>query len=282
MSEIEGATNFAFSKKYGTSMYPVHGKAISGLFQRVEPMLNPSQLKSRFLKGIPLFFPNGDTFSDDDLKDRIYLAANAVELDLKTTLTREQRQDKLSFKNEDYKAYIHLTAPQGPVISIEQLAIVSADQNNIFEIPPTWIETSNFEKRIINVIPLLAAYGVNSVQGAVGNAGIAFLTVIDGLNWVPAYWQIQYTTGISNTEGLIPTPVNELIGCVAAIDILSEIAATFIFTSQAQSQDGISQSSSGPGPRIYELRIADLRLKREKLENQLRTIFSNRFVLGNF
>jgi hypothetical protein len=282
MAEIEGATDFSFSKKYGTSMYPVHGKAISGLFQRVEPILNPDQLKSRFLKGIPLFFPNGDTFSDDDLKDRIYLAANQVELDLKTTLTREQRQDKLSFKNEDYKAYIHLTSPQGPIISIEQLAIVSADQNNIFEIPPTWIETSNFEKRIINVIPLLAAYGVNSVQGAVGNAGIAFLTVIDGLNWVPAYWQIQYTTGISNTEGLIPTPVNELIGCIAAIDLLSEIAPTFIFTSQSQSQDGISQASSSLGPRIYEIRIADLRAKREKLENQLRTIFSNRFVMGNF
>lgn len=263
-------------------MYPVHAISTSGLFKRIEPILNPSQLKSRFLKGIPLFFPNGDTFSDDDLKDRIYLAANQVELDLKTTLTREQRQDKLPFKNEDYKAYINLTAPQGPVISIEQLAIVSADKNIIFEIPPTWIETSNFEKRIINVIPLLAAYGVNSVQGSVGNAGIAFLTVIDGLNWVPAYWQIKYTTGISTKEGLLPTPVNELIGCVAAIDILSEIAATFIHTSQSQSQDGISQSSSGPGPRIYELRIADLRLKREKIENQLRTIFSNRFVVGNF
>jgi hypothetical protein len=282
MAEIEGSTDFSFSKKYGTAIYPVHASATSGLFQRVEPMLNPTQLKARFLKGIPLFFPNGDTFSDDDLKDRIYLAANTVELDLKTSMTREQIKEKLPFKNEDYKAYIHLTSTQGPMISIEQLAIVSADQNNIFEIPPTWIETSNFSKRIINVIPLLAAYGVNSVQGAVGNAGIAFLTVIDGLNWVPAYWQIKYTYGISNTEGQIPTPVNELIGCVAAIDVLSEIAATFIFTSQSQSQDGISQSSSGPGPRIYELRIADLRLKREKLENQLRTIFSNRFVLGNF
>lgn len=274
--------DLSHSKQYGTAMYPVHTLESSGLFKRCEPILNPEQLKSRFLKGIPLFFPNGDTFSDDELKDRIYLAANQVELDLKTTLTREQRQEKLSFKDQDYKAYIALTATQGPIISIEQLAIVSADKNNIFEIPPTWIETSNFEKRIINVIPLLAAYGVNSVQGAVGNAGIAFLTVLDGLNWVPAYWQIRYTSGISTKEGLVPTPVNELIGCVAAIDILSEIAATFIFTSQSQSQDGISQSSSGPGPRIYELRIADLRLKREKIENQLRTIFSNRFIVGNF
>ena len=270
------------TKAYGTAMYPVHAISTSGLFQRCEAMLNPQQLISRFLKGIPLFFPNGDTFSNDELKDRIYLAANQVELDLKTTLTREQRQDKLAFKNEDYKAYINLTAPQGPVVSIEQLAIVSADKNTIFEIPPEWIETANFEKRIINVIPLLAAYGVNSVQGAVGNAGIAFLTVIDGLNWVPAYWQIKYTSGLSNAEGLLPTPVNELIGCVAAIDVLSEIAATFIYTSSSQSQDGISQASSGPGPRIYELRIADLRIKREKLENQLRTIFSNRFSMGNF
>jgi hypothetical protein len=274
--------DFSFSKKYGTAMYPVHALHTSGLFKRVEPILTPEQLRSRFLKGIPLFFANGDTFSDDDLKDRIYLASNQVELDLKTTLVREQRQEKLPFKSEDYKSYIHLTAEQGPLVSIEELAIVSADQNNIFQIPPQWIETTNFTKRIINVIPLLAAYGVNSVQGAVGNAGIAFLTVIDGLNWVPAYWQIQYTSGISNKEGLIPTNVNELIGCIAAIDILSQIAATFIHTSQSQSQDGISQSSSGPGPRIYQLRVEELELKRKRLEKELRNIFSNKFILGNF
>lgn len=270
------------SKAYGTAMYPVHALHTSGLFRRCEPLLTPEQFRSRFLKGIPLFFANGDTFSDDDLKDRIYLASNQVELDLKTTLVREQRQEKLPFKSEDYKAYIHLTAEQGPLVSIEQLAIVSADKNNIFEIPAEWIETSNFTKRIINVIPLLAAYGVNSVQGAVGNAGIAFLTVMDGLNWVPAYWQIKYTSGISNKEGLLPTNVNELIGCVAAIDILSQIAATFIHTSQAQSQDGISQSSSGPGPRIYQLRIEELERKRHRLEKELRNIFSNKFFLGNF
>ena len=277
-----GSLNGNYSKSYGTAMYPVHALKTSGLMQRVEPLLTPEQLRSRFLKGIPLFFLNGDQFSDDELKDRIYLAANAVELDLKTTITREQRQEKLPFKQEDYKAYIHLTAEQGPLVSIEQLAIVSADKNTIFEIPAEWIETTNFAKRIINVIPLLAAYGVNSVQGAVGNAGIAFLTVIDGLNWVPAYWQIRYTTGISNTEGKIPTVVNELIGCIAAIDILSQIAAMFLYTSQSQSQDGIAQASSSPGPRVYQLRIEELMLKRARLEKQIRNVFSNRFIVGNF
>lgn len=274
--------DLSFSKEYGTAMYPVHALQTSGLMKRAESVLTPEQLKSRFLKGIPIFFANGDTFSDDDLKDRIYLATNAVELQLKTTLVREQRQEKLPFKQEDYKAYIHLTAEQGPIVSIESLAITSADRNKIFQIPAQWIEATNFTKRIINVIPLLAAYGVNSVQGAVGNAGIAFLTVIDGLNWVPAYWEIQYTSGISNTEGLIPTVVNEMIGCIAAIDILSQIAATFIHTSQSQTQDGISQSSSGPGPRIYMVRIEELERKRAMLEKQLRNIFSNKFILGNF
>ena len=276
-------SNSAFlGKSYGTAIYPVHAINTSGLMTRVEPLITPEQLRSRFLKGIPLFLTGGATYSDDDLKDRIYLASNAVELDIKTTLTREQRQEKLPFKQQDYKAYIHLTAEQGPIISIEQLAIVSADKNTIFEIPAEWIETTNFAKRIINVIPLLAAYGVNSVQGAVGNAGIAFLTVIDGLDFVPAYWQIRYTAGIANEEGKIPTVVNELVGTVAAIDIISEIAQTFIFTSQAQSQDGISQSSSGPGPRVYQLRIEELMLKRARLEKQIRNVFSNRFIIGNF
>ena len=77
--------NLTNSKSYGTAMYPVHALSTSGLMQRVEPILTPEQLKSRFLKGIPLVFYNGDTFSDDDLKERIYLACNVVEMDLKTT-----------------------------------------------------------------------------------------------------------------------------------------------------------------------------------------------------
>lgn len=274
--------NFNYTKSYGTAMYPVHALQTSGLLQRVEPFLTPEQLVSRFLKGIPLTFHNGDTFTPDELKDRIYLAQNAAEIKLKTTITRELRQEKLPFKQEDYKAYIHLNVEQKPMCTIHQLAIVSADKNNIFEIPPEWIETTNFTKGLVNVIPLLAAYGVNSVQGAVGNAGIAFLTVIDGLNWVPAYWQVKYTSGLSNTEGLVPTVVNEYVGCIAAIDILSEIAATFIYNSQSQTQDGISQSSSGPGPRIYVTRIEDLMRKRDELEKKLKGIFSNKFFVGNF
>lgn len=273
--------NFTQTKRDGTAIYPVHAQETSGLMRRCEPVLTPELLVSRFLKGINLRFRNGDSFTPDDLKDRIYLAMNEVELLLGTTITREAFKHKVPFDYSLYRAYIHVMAEHRPIVSVEHLAIVSSDNNTIFEIPPTWIETTNFSKGLINVIPLLAAYGVNSVQGAVGNAGIAFLTVIDGLNWVPAYWQINYTAGLSTKEGQVPTPVNELIGAVAAIAILSEIAPLNIFTSQSQSQDGISQSSSGPGHMLYKLRIEELNTKKDELTRKLKAIFSTRYFVGN-
>lgn len=267
-------------KVSGTAVYPVHAQETSGLLSRAEPLLAPDKFKSQFLKGIPLIMPNGDRYTNEDLNEKLKWAMNEVELLIACTLTREACMHKVPFDYPLYKAYIHVMAEKGPIISLEQLAIVSADNNNIFTIPPTWVETTNFTKRLINVIPLLAAYGVNQVSGAVGNAGIAFLTVMDGLNWVPAYWQINYTAGLSNTEGLVPSSVNELIGCVAAISVLSEIAPTNRFNSQSQSQDGISQSSSGPGPNIYNKRIEDLELKRDRLVSKLKAIFSTRYFVG--
>lgn len=273
--------DFSNTKSFQTSVYPVHATSTSGLLRRVEPLLTPELLVSRFLKGIPLVFRNGDKFTPDEMKDRIYLAMNETELLLKTTITREAFKQKVPFDRSLYKSYIHTTVEHGPIISLEHFAIVSADGNNIFEIPVTWIDPANFSKRVIDIIPLLAAYGAMEVQGSVGNAGIAFLTILGGLSWVPAYWQVTYTAGLSNTEGSVPAVVNELIGAIAAIEILSEIGPTNRFNSQSQSQDGLSQSSSGPGPAIYKQRIEDLSIKRDGLVKKLTAIFSNKFFLNN-
>lgn len=273
--------DFKQSKNYGTAAYPVHAAETSGLVKRCEPLLTPEKLRSRYLKGIPLTFPNGDTFSDDDLKDKIMLAINEAEILLNMTVNREAFKQKVPFDKSLYDAFIHVRTEHGPILTIEHLQITSADEQNIFEIPPAWIEAANFAKRLINVIPLLAAFGVNSVQGSVSNAGIAFLTVMGGLGWVPAYWTVKYTAGMSFKEGQVPVPVNELIGIIAAIDCLSLIAPSNIYNSQSLSQDGISQSSSGPGPRIYELRINELEDKKNKLISKLKGIFAGKFFIDN-
>jgi hypothetical protein len=282
------------SKEYIGGVYPVHALSVSNLLKRCEPMLSPEQLISRFLKGVPLVFPNGDGFTGDELKDRINLAMNESELLLGRNIPREQFVEKASFDYALYRSYIHIKSEHGPIISLERLAIVSSDNVNIFEIPSQWVESSNFSKNQINVIPLLAAFGSATVGGTLiapgtagasgAGAGIAFLSILNGGaggTQIPAYWEIRYTAGLTSTDGKFPVVVNELIGCVAAIALLSEIGATFIHTSQSQSQDGISQSSSGLGPRIYQLRIEELMAKRDELVKKLKGIFSNKFVISN-
>lgn len=273
--------DYSGSKSYGTAVYPVHANATSGLLKRCEPLLTPEKLISRHLKGIPLAFPNGDVITKDDLKDRINLAQNEVELLIKATLTPEQRKEKHPFDRALYVSWIHVKTEQGPIASIEQLAIVAANGEVIFNIPAEWIETANFAKRQINVVPLLSAFGAHTVEGAPTNAGIAFLAMMERFGMVPAYWEVIYTAGVTNKEGNVPVPVNELVGVVAALEVLSQIATQFIYNSQSLSQDGISQSSSGPGPNVYARRIEELELKKKDLMKKLKAIFFGNFVTSN-
>lgn len=281
--------DFRQQKTFEVSGYPVHAEETSGLLRRVEPMITPEQLVSRFLKGIPLQMPNGDTYTADDLKDRIYLATNEAELLLGRNINREAFKDKMAFDWSLYKSFIHLKTEHGPIISLERLSICASDGTIVYEIPNRWIEAAGFSKNIINVVPLLAAYGGTSVTGTIigpttTGAGAAFLAVWGAAGndrHIPGYWQIQYTAGLSTVEGKIPTVVNELIGCIAAIDLLSEIGPIlYPLTSQSLSQDGISQSSSGPGPAIFVQRVEDLTRKRDDLVRRLKTIFSSKYFVS--
>lgn len=276
-------------KSFPTAMYPVHAKNTSGALKRAEPLLTPGQLRSRFLKGIWLTFPNGDTFSDDDLKDQINMAINDAELLLKTPISPIQIQEKLDFDQSKYRAFISLKTSTAPIICLDNLSIVSTNGQPLFEVPAPWIESANFNRSEINVIPLLASFGTNSVAGSpiVGSTpgnGVAFFALWNAYGLVqnaPAYWQVIYTAGLSRTDGTVPVPVNELIGCIASINMLSSLALMYMQTSVSLSQDGISQSSSGPGPRVFELRIEELEKRRDKLVTQITAMFGRRFFMSH-
>lgn len=276
------------SKSYGTNTYPVHSKGSSGLLRRCEPMLTPEKLVSRYLKGIPLVFPNGDGYSSDDLKDKIMLAMNETELLLGSTITRESFKEKHAFDWSLYSAFIHIKTEQGPINTLESVSIKASNNLSLFEIPADWIETANFSKNLINVIPLLAAFGANSSSGtpiaASGGAGAAFLSIMSGngnSQHIPAYWEVSYTAGMANLNGEIPIPVNALIGIVAAMEVLSAIAPSNIYNSQSLSQDGISQSSSGPGPNLYRVRLEELDKQKEELIRKLKAVFARRYFISN-
>jgi len=283
-------SNFLASRTFQTSVYPVHAQETSGLLRRVEPFLTPELFKNRFLLGIPLTLPNGDTFTPDILKDRIMMAMNETEAQIGVTLTREEFKEKLPFDWSLYKSFIHLKPRHSPIISLESLSIVASNDETIFVVPSMWVDMANASIGQINVIPLLAAFGATSVTGSpitVTNqgAGVAFLAIwgsAGNAGQVPAYWQLNYSSGISNREGHLPVIVNQLVGTNAAINLISQIAQFYTATSQSLSQDGVSQSSSTLGPRRFALRIEELKESRNELIAKIKGIFAKKYVIGEY
>ena len=273
--------DFDENKQYYSAGYPVHATRTSGLVTRCEPILTPQLLVSRYLKGIPLAFPNGDSYTAEDIKDQIVLAANELELLCKITINREQFTDKVPFDINLYKSFIYLKTEQNPVLAVQSVQIVSSDGFAVFKIPSAWLESSNFSKGIVNVVPILGAYSVATGGGVGAYGGIPYINVFSQLSFVPGFWQIVYQTGTSKIEGQYPVIINDLIGVLAAINMLSAIMNMFLNTSQSLSRDGISQSSSSPGTRVYLPYIELLEKKRDVLVGKIKSCFSTKFLISN-
>lgn len=276
-------SNYTDSKNYGTTVYPVHANGTSGLLKRVEPLITPSKLKSRHLKGIlDLAKRFGITYTDDELKDRINLSVNQAEIELGVPIFAEQFKEKHPFDLSTYRSFIHIRTEQGPIASLEDFAIVSSDFQSVFKVPIQWVETAQFHQRQINVIPLLSNFGGTTVNTPVASGGIAYLSILlNQLGFVPSYWQITYTAGVCRDPGQVPLVVNELIGVIAAMEMLSNIAPNNTNTSVSLSQDGIGQSSSNPGPQIFQMRMAELTEKKRTLIGQLKRVFGAKYFLSN-
>lgn len=273
--------SFSTDKQFYSAGYPVHCSRTSGLVKRCESQLTPQLLVSRYLKGIPLAFPNGDSYSAEDIKDQIVLATNEAELMCRITFNREQFVDKAPFDINLYKSFIYLKTEQNPILAVQDVSIVSSDGYRIFKIPSQWIEPSNFSKGIVNVVPILGAYSVATGGGVGAYGGIPYISVFSQLTFIPGFWQISYQCGTSKVEGQYPVIINDLIGTIAAINMLQAIMNMFINTSQSQSRDGISQSSSGPGTRIYLPYIELLQKKRDELAGKIKAAFSTKFLVSN-
>ena len=267
-----------YPKSYGTKVYPVGAEDSSEVLKRIEPILSPEKLINRYLKGINL-----SQYSNDDLKDIIGIAADKTELLIGTTITPVRRKEKHPFDRSLYRSFIHLMANFGPILQVDKMCIRSSNDKNIFEIPADWIDAARLYQKQINVIPLTVVGATGITQGQpTGAAGLAFIAAMNGgIDWVPSYWEIEYTTGVCNKEGQVPSIINELIGAIAAINILGSLGAQNKNTSVSISHDGISQSSSNPGPNLYQTRIAELMAERDLMVKKIKGVFYNKRFVTN-
>lgn len=269
--------DYSDSKQISTKMYPVIAKETSNLFTRVEPLITPSKLKSKFLKGIDV-----SDYSNTDLKNEIEFAMSEFESESKLFVNKVQFQERLPFDRNLYKKFVYIKTQHGPIISVDDLSVISSNGEQIYKLPASWLEMGYAHKRQINLIPILSIFGATGlVDGQPSNAGLVFLQAINNYQWLPAFWTITYTVGLCHQEGQVPKLINDIVGMTAAMEILSAKQTQIKYNSTSISQDGISQSASGQGPQTYQARIQMLEEKRHKLMSQVKAKFHQKYFLSN-
>ena len=264
-------------KSYGNKSYPVDALETSNILGRVEGLLTPELLVSRYLKGIP----EVAKYTPDELKDKIELAMNDVELLTGLALSPVQIQERHPYDYNLYKSFIHFKVNHRPIQSVESVAIVSTDQKVLYTMPLEWLEMGLAHKGQINILPLLQTFGASNVTSSGTPSGaLIFLQAMNSNAWLPAFWTVKYTYGLCK-NGTLPIVVNQIVGMTAAISVLSASQVLNRINSQSLSADGISQSSSGQGPTIYAKRIEELEAERERLMQKIRSVFHSKYYLGN-
>lgn len=266
--------DFSNEKPNNTAVYPVHAKEWTGDLAVFEDILDPKTLTRRFLQGIPP--AHLKTYNKEDLKDFINMAVNEAELLTGIPIITRIYEDRLAFDRNLYRSFVHLLAKKRPIKSVLDLSIVSSDNLKVYKIPPEWIDVANFHRGQINVIPYLAAYTSDILSGWQASVGAMFLNAI-GVRWLPGYWTIQYKAGLQCDDGKIPVILNKLIGVLAAIEILGNLGLQNQYNSTSLSKDGLSQSTSGPGPALYQQRLGELDAKKQELIQKIKGAFGNKY-----
>lgn len=261
--------------KTGPSITPE--QAIESEYGRLEPILGPVELRNRHLFGIPLISQLKDpvtgrpqVMTDDMLRDYIDGALQTAEAELGIDIRPVVHQEKHPFDRNLYESYGYFMLNSRPVSKLSHIAVAPANGTEVYSVPLEWVEVANMVRGQINIIPMTAAF----IQGGTVPAGQTgasyFLAILGNRFWVPAYWQVTYTAGFP--DGLVPRVVNDLIGVMSAMDILSMLAVTFARTnSHSLGLDGLSQSISTPGPQLFAVRLEELEKKKAILIKKLKT-----------
>lgn len=257
--------------------------AIETSWDDAGPLVTPREVRSLHLFGIPLvsaiknpYTGKPDVVDDPLLEQFITQAVSLIELEAGFEIFPRYHQEKLPYDQPAQNSFGYLMLRQRPVSSVQKLCVSSTDGVNIWEVPLVWIEKANLHQGQINI----TAFAIQSQYGATvpfTSSGLGLMPTLFKFNWVPALWLCEYTTGFK--EGRIPMAVNQLIGVVAAMEILSMLATTYSRSSSSSlGIDGLSQSVSTPGPELFNVRLVSLAEKRKWLISKLK----RQFGLGMF
>lgn len=277
--------DYTNSKNGLGAVFPDGGVASD--WKRSEPLITAEQLRSFHLFGIPLVSAIRDPINgkamimtDPLLAQYIIRAVALAEADTGLEIFPVQFEEKHPFDKHLYDSFGFFNVFHRPVASIQALTVCPSNDVDVYNVPLDWVETGNLHKGQINIIPLTIALTNGSMTPPQAAGGAVFLSIFGHKPWVPALWKIKYTTGFP--DGMIPRLVNELIGTIAAMEVLSMLATTYARnTSTSLGIDGMSQSIGTPGPQLFRVRMEELGDKRQRLVGKLKAMYGTKLFSGN-
>lgn len=259
------------------SPYPEN--AIETARQQVEPLITPDQLKSRHLFGVPLVSAQKDpltgkqqVMTDDMLADYIEGAVSQAELELKIDIFPVKRREKQPFDINLYNSFGYFQLNHRPCTSVDKLSVTPSNQQDVYVVPNDWIEGAYLHRGQVNIVPLTTAFVQGTYIPQQSSGGAAYLQILGNKAWIPAWWQIEYTSGFP--DGMVPRVINEYVGTIAALEALSMLALTYArANSHSLGIDGLSQSVSTPGPQIFKVRMDELEAKKAAITKKVKALF---------
>ena len=264
---------------------PIPENAIQAEFPQMEPLLTPELLKSRHLLGVSLATAKDPVtgkatiITDDILRDIIDGAVAQAESDLKIDIFPVKRREKHPFDLNLYSSFGYFQLSHRPATSMDKLSVTPSNGLDVYVVPNEWVETSYLTRGQINIVPLTVAFVQGTYIPQQSSGGAAYLQILGNKPWIPAWWQVEYTSGFPN--GMLPRILNEYIGSRAAIEVLSQLALSFArANSQSLSIDGLGQSVSTPGPQIFKGRIDELEEKITKITKKVKALFGYKIFSG--
>jgi hypothetical protein len=275
-----------YSKAGLGAIYPDGG--FDTTWQRSEALITPERLVRRHLFGIPLVSGSkdprtgkADVMTPDDIIDHIDRAVGTLELETGLIIFPTQYKAKLPYDRCEYQSFGYFRIEKKPIASIELLTINLSNNQDIFSVPLDWIETAKLHVGQINIIPLTIALtkGGSSATPTTSGGGV-LLALMGNAPWLASYFQIDCTLGFK--DGMLPKVMNDLIGTIAAMQILSQLASTYgKSTGSSLSIDGMSQSVSSPGANIFTKRYTDLAQERAFLTKKIKVAWGTTLFTSN-
>lgn len=258
-----------------------------GGWTRVAPLITPEQVRMKHLWGVDLVSGVKDSvtgkrmvFTPEMIRDKIDDVIATVELETGITIFPTQIAKRMPYDRHLYNSFGYMRLPNRPIMSVEAIDVVVSNDVTIYSVPLDWVDTGNLYLGQLNLIPLTIALSKSGASPPTSSVGAsAVLNLLTNQAWVASFWQLKYTAGFPS--GKIPKILNDLIGCVTAMEILSMLASTYAKNSSGSlGIDGLSQSVSTPGPEIFTRRLTDLADKRKMLTKKLKTTFGLNFFSG--